>query len=219
MASTISTAQLNNSAIALLHSGRTQEAMEALQVALSTLRDQFKGVAEPRGMGSCSTGKGAISVLGSASMRKQHGASFLEFYDRGLLVDTTARCEDETLLSAVILFNMALLHHARGLEVGKSEFLERASCLYHIAVGIIQQQDVNATTDLILLALLNNMAHVDSYLCRLDDMKDSLEQMREILSTEFIDCDADPINEDDYIIFSLNVMFGTTKELSVAPAA
>lgn len=236
-------AVLNNSAIAYLQSGRTAEAMELLQIALSNLRDQFVENPDPAWEGQCgevppeeveddqimesshmaeqcAKPSCSINVVGCVPIWLQHDASFLTLYDRALLVDTTTPCEDDELLSAVILFNMALLHHSRGLlECGEADYLDRANRLYEIALDILEKQEGHNANILLLMAVLNNIAHIDSHLCRLEDMKDSLEQMRHILAGDDIDEEDNSLDEDDYAIFFMNSMFSSEQEFTVAPAA
>ena len=242
LAINVPSAVLNNSAIAYLQTGRADEAMMLLQIALANLRDQFVERRDRDGEGPCedkpieeddvdqsmdsedklepcSKQASSISVFGSVPFWIQQDASFLTLYDRALLVDTDIPCEDDELLSAVILFNMALLHHSAGLQCGKSDFLERASRLYQIALNILQKQHDPNANYLLLMALFNNIAHIDSHLFRMEDMKDSLEQMRNILTADDIDDEDLPIEEDDYVIFFMNAMFGKEKEFTVAPAA
>ena len=242
LARNVPSAELNNSAIAYLQSGRAEEAMVLLQIALSKLRDQFVERRDPesertgedtpieeddddQSMKSddesdpCPKPTSSISVFSSVPVWIQQDTSCLTFYDRALLVDINTPFEDNELLSAVILFNMALLHHSRGLEFGKSDFLERASHLYQIALDILQKQKSANGNYLIIMALLNNMAHIDSHLFRMEDMTDSLEHMCKILSADDIVNDDLLIDEDDYVIFFMNAMIGKEKEFTIAPAA
>jgi tetratricopeptide (TPR) repeat protein len=235
--------EINNSAVAFAQSGRSQEAMELFQLALSNLRDQFsrgassapshfedvdnnsthaldhhRKLEEPASSTSCV----ALNLFASVpKIQIPQDQSFLALYDRALLVDPSSDyCNNEasdTAVSAVILFNMALLHHFRGLG-GQTEFLDRASRLYRIALDILQKHN-DDTNILLVLALLNNLAHIDSHLFRVEDMKHSLGQMRDILSTDDSDDECIPFDEDDYLIFSMNAMLGNEREFTLAPAA
>ena len=66
------------------------------------------------------------------------------------------------------------------------------------------------------MALFNNMAHVDSHLFRMKEMKDSLKRMRTILTA---DDDDVHLKEGNYAIFFINAVFGDEKEFKVAAAA
>jgi tetratricopeptide (TPR) repeat protein len=240
----IPASSLNNSAIMYLQAGRSIEAMELLQIALSKLRDQFMDCHDSDWEDNCDEEEAIkhdvdegeddcmkcdqdfsepctkpISLFSSVPVRMPQDTSFLKFYDRALLVDTDCPCHDHELLSAVILFNMALLHHSRGIACCKADCFERASRLYQIALDILQKQLDYSTNYLLLMAIFNNLAHIDSHLFRMDEMKSSLEEIRTILTSDVIDDDALSLDEDDYAIFFMNAMFGNEKEITVAPAA
>lgn len=240
----IPASSLNNSAIMYLQAGKSHEAMELLQIALSKLRDQFMeseesdwdehcesdeptqesndGTDDQRMKCDQESAEGpskALNVFSSIPVWMPQDTSFLIFYDRALLVDTNTPCHDSELLSAVILFNMALLHHSRGVSYCKTDSLELASRLYRIALDILQKEVDLGANYLLLMAIYNNMAHIDSHLFRVEEMKKSLEEIRTILMSDVIDSDDASLDEDDYAIFFMNSMFGSEKELAVAPAA
>ena len=240
----IPASSLNNSAIMYLQAGKSHEAMELLQIALSKLRDQFMDCEESDWESQCddepieeSIGcthedpctkcdqestevpTKALNVFSSVPVWMPQDTSFLIFYDRALLVDTTVPFHDSELLSAVILFNMALLHHSRGVSYCKTDSLELASRLYRIALDILQKDVDRGSSYLLLMAIFNNLAHIDSHLFRIEEMKKSLEEVRTIILSEVIDDDECALDEDDYAIFFMNSMFGNEKELAVAPAA
>jgi tetratricopeptide (TPR) repeat protein len=243
----VSLVEINNSAVAFAQSGRSQEAMELFQLALSNLRDQFSRGASSapnfedtvdnnsthamdcyhhhrfESQEPASASCAALNLFASVpKIQIPQDQSFLALYDRALLVDPSSGCNNEAsdaAVSAVILFNMALLHHFRGLTGGQTDFLDRASRLYRIALDILQKHNDN-TNILLVLALYNNLAHIDSHLFRVEDMKHSLGQMQDILSTDDSanECIL-PFDEDDYLIFSMNAMLGNEREFTLAPAA
>jgi tetratricopeptide (TPR) repeat protein len=239
-ATSLPSLELNNVAVAFVQSGRTQEAMELFQIALSILRDQFHEnpdsdsqqgrdpqsnettQADSAGVVSSSATdaarQGALIVTGGDPVAIHLESTFLAAYDRALVINNESAQLDDLKLSAVILFNMALLHHSRGLRSTNGDSLDRASRLYYFALGILQMHHTPTTNDLLWLALYNNLAHIDSYLLRIDSMKASLEQIRTLLRPHF-DEDCNPIEEDDYNLFSVNAMYGRETSFRVAPAA
>jgi tetratricopeptide (TPR) repeat protein len=147
-----------------------------------------------------------------------HG--YLHCYDRAILLNTDNPVyEDDPILSIVILFNIALLHHSTGLlDCARcDESLEQASRLYRLALGLLEQMECSHQNILLHLALLNNIAHIDSHLVRLDVMLESLRRMSAILTEDH----TLRIDEEDYTIFAINVMIGEKSELTglIAPAA
>jgi hypothetical protein len=165
----------------------------------------------------------------SSAAHDHHDSSFLTLYDRAFLVDTkatTAEHDDDdddlvhadldpSLLLAGVLYNMALLHHKRGLDQGQASHLTSARQLYQLALGIVQP--LAHPPSLLWLALCNNVACIDSYLLCVPDMKHYLQQMSRVLRCDdLLDLDDD---DDDFMIFYLNAMFGEENNLLVAPAA
>jgi hypothetical protein len=114
---------------------------------------------------------------------------------------------------------LGLLHHAGGLERADDDVLEQASRLYRLALGLLQKDVVSSRNVLLHLALLNNCAHIESHLVRMDQMMSFLGRMDELLLTYDHDDQLLPIDQDDYTIFSMNVMFGEKTEFVVAPVA
>jgi hypothetical protein len=231
----LSPCELNNNAVACWCAGYSVEAMTLLQVSLSKLRSKF---AESRDTGpkandieSAKQGEefeagptvmpcGRIACAEGPTAGDAKDTSFLTMYKQAFLVQVDAlSSDDDSALSAVVLFNMALLHHVQCLTDGTSEALERANRLYSMAVDIVLVFDSPKGTCLLLLALYNNLAHISSLLFRTDEMIDHLEQMRRILATDGLLEEEKHVNIDDYAIFSLNTMFGSRDDFKVATAA
>lgn len=70
----------------------------------------------------------------------------------------------------------------------------------------MQKQKNRKPNHLLLIALFNNMAHISSYFFRVEEMKDSLRQMRSILSEENDNEDDESFEEGEYVIFFMNAM-------------
>jgi hypothetical protein len=232
----LSPCELNNNAVACLCAGYSVEAMTLLQVSLSKLRSKFAesresgpkvsdvDESEKRGEefedGPTVTPSGRIDRSECPTVGLVQDTSFLTMYRQAFLAQVDALSgDDDSALSAVVLFNMALLHHMQGLADGTSEALERANRLYSMAVDIVRVFDSPKGTRLLLLALHNNLAHISSLLFRTNEMIDHLEQMRCILSTDGLLGEEKYMNIDDYAIFSLNTMFGSRDDFKVATAA
>lgn len=159
-----------------------------------------------------------ISVVGAVPLLEQPDASVVVLYDRALLVDTSFidSPDADELISAVVLFNMGLLHQSWGIASGKTDFLVRSRRLYEIAIDILDKLNVESV--LLTMALWNNLAHLASHLARLDDMRTSLHQVRDLLQVHEEDVDF-PLEEDDYALFFMNTMVGKGDDFTVAPAA
>jgi hypothetical protein len=72
--------------------------------------------------------------------------------------------EDKDLLTSCVLYNMALVNYCRAIELGISSLLSNSLSLYKMAASILERSsDVDASNELVLLALYNNMAQIHAY--------------------------------------------------------
>jgi hypothetical protein len=143
---------------------------------------------------------------------------FLLSYDQAIVLDTAITYEDDALLLAAVMFNMALLHHSVGLEWKDNGGLERARWLYHLSLELLNDQNNSKSNSFFRLVLLNNIAHIDSCVRCKDAMLVSLAGMHNILLETSFGRDR-LIDNEDYEIFSLNVLVGQTVIFAFAPAA
>lgn len=221
--------ELNNTAIAYWQSGRSQEAMEIFQVALSNLRDDCNesetdertsamDISTSQSDGTTKSCSDEINSCVSVPVLMKQDTCFLTCYNRAVFLDADCVSLKDTVLPAVILFNIGLLHHSRGVESDNMSLLEHASRLYRMSLQLLRKQANEGNNLLLFLALFNNLAHIDSIFFRMDDMKLSLNRMEVMLSEN--DSVSDPsTDEEDFVIFSMNIMFGDQKEYLLAPAA
>lgn len=96
----------------------------------------------------------------------------------------TPSSKDLELLTAILLFNMALVHHLRGLDCGKSQgkHMDRAKSLYHWAIDLVQGLDLIDAT--LWLALANNLAAVSLEAFDYTTLEGCLQWIETILSSE-----------------------------------
>jgi hypothetical protein len=223
---TQTSAELNNRAISHLQAGQVQEAMRQLLIALSNVSNrpiphEFEPQADNRNKVeemhiSCSPSNDSCSVgvFGSALSLGVQDSSYLLRYDRALYIDTRSSAMDHSIVSAVILFNTAQVHHSIGLECDNLDVLEQASRLYCMALLVMERRN-----HLLLLAILNNMAHIDSHLCRMGDMMGSLGKIRSLLREDNFCDDTSVINENDMKVFTMNAIFDERLVFKIACAA
>jgi hypothetical protein len=240
--------ELNNDAVVCWQSGHVSKAAETFQVAMCTLRDKFRDgstdataeaptVSEVKnGCGDCTADvarhdlalpalsqtpdeEGTVCSRHSVPVWVTQDTCFLACYNRAILLTPDASNYDDSIVPVVILYNLGLLHHAGGLERADDEVLGQASRLYRLALGLLQKNAISSRNVLLHLALLNNCAQIESHLVRMDQMMSFLERMDELLLTYDHDDQLLPIDQDDYTIFSMNVMFGEKTDFVVAPAA
>jgi hypothetical protein len=135
-------------------------------------------------------------------------------YSRCLIV--VDGVEDKELLTSVVLYNMALVNHCRAIELGISSLLSIALNLYKIAASVLESSsDIDASNELVLLALYNNMAQIHAYQWSSQEVRECIDKIRMLLSTvsseSFID-------QADFHLFSVNTMLHV-EDMNLAPAA
>jgi hypothetical protein len=190
--------------------------MGLLENGLSDLRDQFLSKGDRSAQFSDIINKPTPTFLSGIPIRPHcHDKGLLALYDRALIFDEcVSKDQSPQVLSAVIIYNMGLMHHIQGINLGLSKFFSRAYKFYQISLDVLEKDGLYEKIDpLICLALFNNMAHAAAHLFRTDDMRQSFDAMRNILIT-----DGDYLDDQDYDIFYINSMCCPTIP-NLAPAA
>jgi hypothetical protein len=77
--------------------------------------------------------------------------------------------------NAAILFNLALTFHQRGRTFCEAVKLQRAMHLYELAASLIV--DVSSPQGALVIAALNNQAHIHRELCQFKEACDVLEEV------------------------------------------
>jgi hypothetical protein len=154
-----------------------------------------------------------ISFKVQTSSRSQDAPLILNYSRALTIVDGV---EDTELLASVVLYNMALVNHCRAIELGISSLLSIALNLYKIAASILERSsDIDASNELVLLAIYNNMAQIHAYQWSSQEVRECIDNIRILLSTvsseSFID-------QADFHLFSVNTMLHI-ENINVAPAA
>lgn len=150
--------------------------------------------------------------------------AYLAFYDRAFYIpfDETR----ERAVSSVILYNCALASHISGVYYGNSSNLVNALSLYKYSFRILQElEPATDSTQLLCLALYNNMGHASFQLFHLDEAEFYVRCLREEMglpedddvNDDFLGADLSTIEDEDYDFFCFNVAIRV--ELMGAPAA
>ena len=168
---------------------------------------------------SVSTPPLQITPVTSDALLRQSSSSdqcFVTMFDRAFCIDEDG--EDEELTSAVIMYNMALVNHARGIDCGISGHLSSALTLYKMALEVVDNiDDLPIEAAILLLAIYNNMAHIAAHEFSIDDTTTALNRLRLILEDPYVSFS---IDEDDYVLFYLNaVIYQEKLNFTLAPAA
>jgi hypothetical protein len=226
---------LNNSAVTSLLSGRPKKALALLSIATAILKDHYADTKAPcirsSSTSSLSCDDEGIdysiameseqdkpSVLSfqvqTSSLSQSQDVPLIMNYSRALAI--AEGVQDKELLTSVVLYNMALVNHCRAIELGISSLLSIALNLYKIAALLLERsRDIDASNELVFLALYNNMAHIHAYQWSSQEVRLCIDNIRMLLSTvsaeSFID-------QEDFHLFSLNTMLHV-EDINLAPAA
>jgi len=144
----------------------------------------------------------------ASSMNHGHD-SYLSIFDRVFSMSQEPASQD--LVAAVVLFNIAVVRHTTGIQLGRSRLLGKAKSVYVMALNLLQGQAGKGNVPtVLLLAILNNLAELASHCHAIDEVRAYLECLRAILA-EVTDLD-----EYTYTWFCRNAML---QEPTAAAAA
>lgn len=119
--------------------------------------------------------------------------------------------------SASVMFNLALVHHWRGMHFGVTSLLPKALKLYEMSFSLIQN-GANFETHHLILALLNNMGQIHHELMQYKDAKRCFKDLKELLTSSRASASpSQGVDGPDVQGFLMNIMF--LEEPQMAPAA
>lgn len=145
---------------------------------------------------------------------------------------TDVHCQHVTL--GVLLYNLALSHHLSGLHKGataasQEEYLVALN-LYQLALSLVETSIQSHENDkeqplqeecqnlvVLLCAIFNNMANIHSRHFRVQETRNCLECLKEIVSNPYYGTEEE---EEDHFFFYLNLFVtAPTQDFAIAPAA
>ena len=114
--------------------------------------------------------------------------------------------------SSVIMFNLALVHHWRGMHFGVTSLLPKALKLYEMSYSLIQNGATFETHHLVL-ALLNNMGQIHHELTQYAQAEHCFKNLKDLLASGATQV----LDGPEVQGFLMNIMF--LEAPSMAPAA
>lgn len=140
-------------------------------------------------------------------------------YNRAMvLADNQGRepmsAQNQQRIGAIILYNLALIHHNIGLHLGMSPALWQALRLYERALETLDSGASFNDAAKLLLAILNNMGNIHAHLFNYESTWACMNKLRLALAAS----NSALALDEDYLFFFLNALF-QVKELCFAPAA
>ena len=144
-------------------------------------------------------------------------------YKRLFLISENEQSRD--LVSAVILYNLAVLSHMRSLQGSSSYLLTSAIRLYLLALEMAKifcHENGSKQTLLLSLAIANNLGEIYwEQACDLQEAEKCFTLARKVL--KYLDAvemgETDMVDDEEYAFFSLNVMVRGVGKVIAATAA
>jgi hypothetical protein len=216
-ASTLSAVQLNNQGVALLLERRDQEALPFFSQSLSLIKSRTN---EPMEMAAGQEKATLLHDTTFALPNFEHAHSFLFTEALIFFADCDDRLINESncrIYSAVVIFNLALVHHRQSNKPGNAACLIKAERLYDIVNRLLDSEAHNQGTVLLVkLATLNNRSLLQHEQSNYKSAQEGFELLAwtissvpsSMLSSSQIDVDA----------LLLNVLYSSSAP-SIAPAA
>ena len=228
----------NTAAVSLIMHGKLAESLRVIRTALTGLNEvieQGASAPSPDANMAEATRSSPIaekdmidSVTVSVDPQTLSNAHYgvFHFFNRAIVVDAPEALGDEShvivdhyKISAVLLYNAGLCNHIKGLQSGSARDLATALHCYQYALSLLTDTNaIQAVSDqdaLLVLALLNNMGHLNSQSFDHPASKICLETMRRIFpATESL-----LLKQEDSIFFYLTVFLVPVEQVCASPAA
>ncbi|CAB9522817.1 expressed unknown protein [Seminavis robusta] len=124
-------------------------------------------------------------------------------YSNGLVFEASTDI-DIAFVNSVILFNLALAFHQRGLQCGREQALRKALSLYDLSTQLIS--DLSACSGALLLVALNNSAQIQFELGEYQCSCETLQMLEgEAVHLPLADCSSAVLGQEHIDQIFLNV--------------
>jgi hypothetical protein len=169
---------MNSKGVALLKSTQPKKAIDAFRAALKTLQrglhdDEAWNNEHHTGMHCMECAVRCVDIEESYCsdnlVSSPHNK--LAVFDRCFILQED--CSNE-VLSSILIYNMGLAFHHFALRIGKSKLFEESLRLYNMSYQLIQHQicsvQLGGYSNVLVMAITNNMAHINEHFCRYDQV-------------------------------------------------
>lgn len=151
----------------------------------------------------------------------EHNYTFLMFNSAlQLLIGNEDILQQPTMyyniLTAVVTYNVGLAYHLLSINNGVHLMLAWANDFYFLAYASVSEYDSNvgASLDMLLLALTNNIGHVNAVLDSWDKARICCDELARVLLR-----DEKYSGREDYLVFYMNTLFSPQQHLWCAASA
>lgn len=164
-------ARLNNQGAACLASGDDSNAIKAFKSCLALMQD-IAGTADLSLFSSqMSSAFTSVEVPGLTDE-----VFYLYIYNRALFLKASPYGPDLSDANAIVLFNLAMVFHQRGMLCGQEVKLHKAVHLYDFCTKLIE--GTTSSMGALVMAALNNQAQIHFSLCNYLKSVEMAERIR-----------------------------------------
>ena len=250
--SLIAAVSLNNTGVALLGLGQQKQAFDTFRLALETFNQDesqetsgYAAASDDASIGdlvldgTTHQAQSVVIVMHLEAAGDDAEDVDLHFFNRALVLRSD-EVRDQDVVFASVLYNIALVNHIRGVHQTRMQdrCFRAAKKLYQLASEIIQiHDDQSIFDDILFLALVNNLGHIQAPLGQTMEAQEQNDILRSIVgvgprrmptkNSNVVKGEAPTedevtmiykppqVDEEDYFFFYLNAL----EDIVAAPAA
>jgi len=163
-------------------------------------------------------------VIEDRAREQQISGVVFEFFPRAFVTETPSGyglCDNPTREFVILTYNMALVYHYEAMCTGKASKYVVALNIYEMCLCFIDSMWNEVSHDdllLLLLALYNNMGHAHSHLLNVEESRQSLASVRDLILSS-LESQESLLSEEDYKFFATTVVVFEGQECCCAPVA
>jgi hypothetical protein len=146
---------LNNEAIAFLRRQQTKEAMQCFKRSLGVLQEMIRSMEVTSSDSESSIVSQSTPLVDESEFGVVSPNGVFVFFQRAMQFSKRASPND---CAAVVLYNLALLHHQQAIQLNSTILYRKTLQLYQLCQGTLPSSAI------MQFATMNNMGHIYSHL-------------------------------------------------------
>jgi hypothetical protein len=146
---------LNNRAIAFLRTHQTKEAMQCFQRGLGVIQEMVQSKEVIATDSECSIISQLTLLVDESELGVVSPNGVFVFFQRAMQFSKQA---SPNVSAAVLLYNLALLHHQQAIQLNSTVLYHKTLQLYQLCQGTLPSSEI------MQFAIMNNMGHIYSHL-------------------------------------------------------
>ncbi|GAX26686.1 hypothetical protein FisN_2Hh371 [Fistulifera solaris] len=201
----------NNEAIGLLTTGRLENAVLKWREALAIIQ---KAVDSSQAPSECPADTLVTSPI--EGLHDEH--HIISMFDKVFALADTSTKQDENLLAALLLYNIAVAYSLQRKECSAAS---RVFNLYRLSLQILRDSDLmwQSNTSLLLMALYNNIAHMAFCVHETAYAVYALEELTLLLMDESVKANLTSNAENFEFFYRNTLVLASRVGIATSPAA